>query len=152
MNRAIPSLALFSLALTAMARDASPELKVGDRAVSGNLVLYVFHQVESGKPLPAELTTDFGFMILNLGNEEHPKPLYRLASRAADTVRDFDTLAGFNAALAKLPKGCVLHHYDKCLVPTYWGVEFDWRSFERTCKRHGVKIADRPKITCNCPD
>ena len=152
MNRTILVLALMAHALTAGAQEAPAEPKVGDRAASGNPVLYVFHQGKSGKPLPAELTTDYGFMVINLGSEEQPKPLYRLASRAAGTVRDFDTLAAFTTALAKLPKRSVLHQYDKCLVPTSWGVDFDYSKFEAACKRLAITLSHDPKLTCDCPD
>ena len=150
MNRAILVLLLLALALTANAQDASPEPKVGDRAASGNLVLYVFHQAKTRKPLPAELTTDYGFMVISR-NEDDRKPIYRLANRAEATVEDFNSFEEFSTALAKLPKGSVLHHYDKCLVPTSWGFRY-WQQLERACKRLGLSLSEQPHLTCNCPE
>ena len=150
MKRTILALALTALFLAARAQDASAEPKVGDRAASGNLIIHVFHQAKTRKPLPAELVTDYGFMIINL-DWEHPKALYRLASRTAGTIQEFNTLAEFEAALAKLPKGAKLTEYNKCLAPTYYGLDFDWRGFKRTCKGLGLKLAAEPESTCNCP-
>ena len=151
MNRTILALAFLALALTTTAQDAPTEPKVGDRAASGNLIIHVFHQAKSGKPLPAELKTDYGFMVINL-DWDHPKALYRLASRATGTVQEFDTLKAFEGALAKLRKGAELTEYNKCLAPTYYGLKFDWGTFRRTCKRLGIKLTDEPSLTCNCPD
>ncbi len=117
MNRTILALAFSAFALMAAAQDAPTEPKVGDRAVSGDLIIHVFHQAKSGKPIPVELKTDYGFMVINL-DWDHPKALYRLASRSAGTIQEFDTLKAFEAALAKLPKGAELTEYNKCLVPT----------------------------------
>jgi hypothetical protein len=152
MNQAILSLAFVAVTLSAVADSATTEPKVGDTLASGNLVLYVFHQAKSQKPIPAELATDYGFMVLNLGSEEKPKPLYRLASRATSTVQDFETLPAFVTALSKLPKRSVLHHYDKCLVPTSYGIDFDFNKFAATCKQLDIKLDDNAKLTCNCPD
>lgn len=150
MKQTILALAFFMLALSTTAQDVPSAPKVGDRAASGKLIIHVFHQAKSGKPLPAELETDYGFMVINL-DWERPKALYRLASRAAGTVQEFNTLKDFDAALAKLPKGAELTEYNKCLAPTSYGLTFDWDAFRRTCKQLGLKIAEEPCLTCNCP-
>ena len=150
MNRTILALAFSAVALTATAQDAPKEPKVGDRAASGNLIIHVFHEAKSGAPIPAELKTDYGFMVINL-DWDHPKALYRLASRTAGTIQEFSTLKEFQAALSKLPKGAELTEYNQCLAPTYYGIKFDWDGFRDTCKQLGIKLAADPKLTCNCP-
>lgn len=142
---------IIALALTASAQDGRTNAEIG-RTASGKVVLHVFRQANSGKHLPVELTTDYGFMVINLGSEEQPKPVYRLGSRTAGTVQDFNTLAAFTAALAKLPKRSVLHRYDKCLTPTSLGIDFDLDEFKATCRKLDIELADNPKLTCNCPE
>jgi hypothetical protein len=152
MSRTILVFLLPAFVLAVRAKDGAAVPKVGGRTASGNLVLYVFREAKTAKPLPAELTTDYGFMVINVGSEEKPKPLYRLGCRMTGTVQDFDTLATFVAALAKLPKGSVLHQYDKCTVPTSWGIDFDQSSFAATCERLGLSLSDERHMTCTCPD
>jgi len=149
MKRTILALTLLTLAPISRAQDIPVEPEPGERAPSGNLIVHVFHQTTTGKPLPAELKTDYGVMVINL-DYDHPKAHYRLASRAAGTVQDFDTLKEFEAALAKLPKGAQLTFYDKCLISTSEGLDFRRRTFRRTCERMGLKLADDDKVTCTC--
>jgi hypothetical protein len=150
MNRTILALACAALALSAQAQTPPADPQVGGRAASGNLIIHVFRGAENRVAIPAELTTEYGFMVLNV-DWDHPKPLYRLASRAAGTIQEFDTLKEFYGALAKLPKGAELTEYNKCLVPTSYGLKFDWEDFKRTCKRLKIKLAQDAKRTCNCP-
>ena len=149
MKGTVLALALLTLIPIAKAQDTSAEPKPGDPAASGNLIIHVFHQTTTGKPLPAELKSDYGVMVINL-DYDHPSAHYRLASRAAGRVQDFDTLKAFEAALAKLPKGAQLTFYDKCLISTSEGLEFRRRTFRRTCERMGLQLADDDKVTCTC--
>ena len=152
MNRLIVTFLIVAFVPIARAQIQAFQLKAGDKAASGNLVLYVFHQAKSRKPILAELTTDYGFMVINIGSEEQPKARYRLGCRLAATIQDFDTLSTFVAALAKLPKGSVLHQYDKCTIPTSWGIDFNHSNFAATCERLGLVLAEERQMTCTCPD
>jgi len=150
MIRLILTSALTALALMAGAEDKPTEPKIRNRAASGNLIIHVF-TVEN-QPVPVELTTDFGFMLFNLGTKEHPKPLYRVAFRNAASVQDFDTLSAFLSALRKLPTNSILYRYDSCSVSTSHDLGFDWDKFERTCKKLHLELPENPRLTCICPD
>jgi hypothetical protein len=49
-------------------------------------------------PSRTELTADYGFMVLNLGSEDRPMPLYRLASCATGNTQNFDALTARTTA------------------------------------------------------
>jgi hypothetical protein len=140
------------LILRAAGADPIAIPKIGDRAPSGNLIIHIFHQLNSNRPLPVELVSDHGIMVFNDGKEAHPKPRFLLAVRKAGRIQNFSTVQDFETALAKLPKGAVLHKYDRCGIPTSIGLNFDWEQFKTLCTRLGLKTSDEQHATCTCPD
>jgi hypothetical protein len=140
------------LVLGASGADRRGVPKVGDRAPSGNLIIHVFQQLKSNRPLPVELTSGYGIMVFNEGDEAHPKPRFLLAVSKSSSIQNFSTVQDFETALAKLPRGAVLHKYDRCSIPTSFGLKFDWEQFESRCSKLGLTISDEPHGACTCPD
>jgi len=129
------------------------ELKVGDRAPSGNLIIHIFGDWsdKSDPSILVELTTDYGFMVFNDGNEKQPIPRFELATRASATVQNFSTLEAFEVALAKLPKGSVLQIYRKCGAPTWWGYHEWYDRLMLKTKQLGLTFSEEGRTTCVCP-
>lgn len=126
--------------------------KIGDRVPSGNLIIHIFQQLKSNRRMPVELASDHGIMVFNDGDEAHPKPRFLLAVRKTGSIQKFSRVEDFETALAKLPKGAVLHKYDRCSTPTSFGINFDWGHFKSRCSELGLSISDKQHETCTCPD
>ena len=63
------------------------------------------------------LTTDYGFLIANIGDEDHPKAQISVGFRQEKRVMHCNTLSEFERALQTLPKGATLYRHQRCLVP-----------------------------------
>lgn len=116
------------------------------------LTLHIFHQLKSGNPLPVELVTDHGIMVINDGDFAHPQPRFVLASRSNNRLATFHTLQEIEDALSELPRATILHRYDRCGSPAAFGLPEVWDQLERFCQDHGIQIAPEAHITCVCPD
>ncbi len=152
MKSAILLPAFLVLAISLVAKNNPEELAVGSKTNNGNLLLYILSAPKTDNPRIMELDKDYGFIIVNLGNEKNPRPLFRLASRKENVIQDFNTFDDFKSALGKLPKGITLYHYDKCLVPLSFGIQVDWDELKKTCEHFEIKLSDTPSRTCVCPD
>jgi hypothetical protein len=142
----IVSLGLFSVLNAIGAQEGTTN------GATSNLVIYVFHQAKSGKPLPVELQTEYGYMVINEGGEQIPRARFILAEKTSHTVQVFTNTASFEAALARLPKGVVIYEYNCCTKPTWWGLKWSVDEFRRRCTDIGIRVGDQVHGTCTCPD
>jgi hypothetical protein len=144
-----PRLAILS-ALLISAAFASAHIQPGSLTPSGTLVIHVFQQAKTGRPIVAEVKNAYGYMVINTGKSSGA--LYRLASNELKRIEEFTDFEDFKRALAKIPRGSELVRYDKCLAPTHYGLSFDWSAFENFCAGLGLRLANEDNVTCTCPD
>ena len=79
---------------------------------------------------------------------------FTLASKAANSVREFTNYDTYLEALSTLPKGSTLYIYDRCNVQTFYDFypvhQELYRKFLRDCRERSLNVATEPKITCTC--
>src|SRR5687767_13827012 len=93
------------LCATLVSCSQQPGIKPGDHAADGSLILHVFSQNRTNKPVPVTLATDYGMMVFNDGTEAKPQARFILASKSSDSIQTFTRLSDFKAALFALPQG-----------------------------------------------
>ena len=104
-----------------------------------------FHRV------PIALTTDYGFLVVNTGDDEHPIPSVSVGFRSERRVISCGSLAEFEAALRKVPPGSTIHRHERCLMPASRGLAEEFLAgIEPTLSRVGISVAPEPVITCLC--
>ncbi len=108
--------------------------------------------VDNGfRRIPMPLGTDYGFLVLNAGDEDHPKPQVAVGMRPEGKVVACDSIPQFEAALRSLPAGAVLHRHDRCLRPAATGLPQDFLDgIEQALARTRVQVAPETTITCIC--
>lgn len=119
---------------------------------SNRLILYTVSKSHTDKTINIELEDDYGFVIVNIGNDNDPKPLFRLALRIENKILDSHTFDDFKAALKKIPRHSTLYHYDKCLVSLSYGFQFNWDLLKQTCKDFDIILNETPRTTCTCSE
>ncbi len=112
----------------------------------------VFVNVDNGFHLvPIPLTTDYGFLVLNSGDDEHPTPVVAVGFRQERRVIRCLSLTDFEAALRRIPAGKPLHRHERCLMPASRGLADEFLTgIDQTLSRVGVTVAPEPVITCLC--
>ena len=104
-----------------------------------------FHRV------PIALTTDYGFLVVNAGDDEHPIPSVSVGFRSERLIIPCGSLAEFEAALRKVPPGSTIHRHERCLTPASRGLAEEFLAgIEPTLSRVGITVAPEPVITCLC--
>ena len=104
-----------------------------------------FHRV------PIALTTDYGFLVVNAGDDEHPIPSVSVGFRSERRIISCGSLAEFEAALRTMPPGSTIHRHERCLMPASRGLAEDFLAgIEPTLSRVGITVAPEPVITCLC--
>ena len=104
-----------------------------------------FHRV------PIALTTDYGFLVVNTGDDEHPIPSVSVGFRSERLIIPCGSLAEFEAALRKVPPGSTIHRHERCLMPASRGLAEEFLAgIEPTLSRVGISVAPEPVITCLC--
>lgn len=104
-----------------------------------------FHRV------PIALTTDYGFLVVNTGDDEHPIPSVSVGFRLERLIIPCGSLAEFEAALRKVPPGSTIHRHERCLTPASRGLAEEFLAgIEPTLSRVGITVAPEPVITCLC--
>lgn len=112
----------------------------------------VLGEVDNGfRRIPIPLSTDYGFLVLNAGDEDSPKPRVAVGMKAERRIVVCDTIPQFEAALRSLPATAVLHRHDRCLRPAATGLSPDFlEGIEQALARTTVKVAPDATITCIC--
>ena len=104
-----------------------------------------FHRV------PIALTTDYGFLVVNTGDDEHPIPSVSVGFRSERRIISCGSLAEFEAALRTVPPGSTIHRHERCLMPASRGLAEEFLAgIEPTLSRVGITVAPEPVITCLC--
>ena len=104
-----------------------------------------FHRV------PIALTTDYGFLVMNAGDDEHPIPSVSVGYRSERRIIQCGSLAEFETALRRIPAGSKIHRHERCLLPASRGLAEDFLAgIEPTLSRVGITVAPEPVITCLC--
>ena len=104
-----------------------------------------FHRV------PIALTTDYGFLVVNAGDDEHPIPSVSVGFRSERRIISCGSLAEFEAALRTVPPGSTIHRHERCLTPASRGLAEEFLAgIEPTLSRVGITVAPEPVITCLC--
>jgi len=100
------------------------------------------------------LEDDYGYVVLNDGTKDAPKPRYILGSQSEGTVIHYTAKKEFLAAVAKIPEGATLREYAKCLAPLSWGLNEEqlvYKDVSKIAKEKGIKFIEDSKLHCNCP-
>jgi hypothetical protein len=119
------------------------------------MVLWSFKIEGRVLEVPVELETDYGYMVLNVGSIEEPKPHYILGDRTKGVIRHFETKNAFLEALRQLDAGGELVHYTRCLVPSSLGlkeVDQPYAEIETICKERKIRLSEKMHMRCLCPD
>ncbi|MFH2044303.1 MAG: hypothetical protein ABIK92_04055 [Pseudomonadota bacterium] len=92
-------------------------------------------------------------MVFNEGTELKPIERYELSNQKEKSIQVFHTFDELNAALLKLPKDSNIDLYDKCSVPTFYGLNnFQEDELIKYCKDLGLNICWQRLITCSCTE
>jgi hypothetical protein len=104
-----------------------------------------FHRV------PIAMTTDYGFLVMNAGDDEQPIPSVSVGFRSERRIIQCGSLAEFEAALRKIPAGSTIHRHERCLMPASRGLAEEFLAgIDPTLSRVGITVAPEPVITCLC--
>ncbi len=111
--------------------NAAGEPKAGSLDKDGDLIVHVFHSVDSPPvPLPVKLEVDYAFMIFNIGSFEAPEMEVKIAFRKDKKIITTKSWKEIGKILAAIPEGSEIRYYGKCLCPTYYGLPADtWDRF-----------------------
>jgi hypothetical protein len=111
----------------------------------------ILYRIVDKVPVKLRKEDRYGVMLINDGDRENPSPRYILAIAASRTLVDTKDLQTFEDALAKIPKGAVIHTYDSCSCPRSFGLNAtQWARYEALFIKHGLKRAAEERITCYC--
>ena len=112
----------------------------------------VLARVDNGfRRIPIPLSSDFGFLVMNEGDEEHPSALVSVGFRRDSRVMACRSIPEFEAALRHIPAGSTVHRHDRCLRPASTGLPEDFLAgIERTLERSGLTVAPDTVTTCLC--
>jgi hypothetical protein len=117
------------------------------------MVLHAIKIVKIDDYVPFILEDDYGYVVLNDGTVDDPKPRYILGSQREGTVIHYTTKNEFLAAIAKIPSGATLREYAKCLAPLSWGLKEEQLVCEdvpKIAKEKGINFTEDSKLHCNC--
>ena len=112
----------------------------------------VLARVDNGfRRIPIPLGSDFGFLVMNEGDEEHLSALVSVGFRRDSRVITCRSIPEFEAALRHIPAGSTVHRHDRCLRPASTGLPEDFLAgIERTLVRSGLTVAPDTVTTCLC--
>ena len=154
--RACKIVVLFSL-LTAgcdpssSTKTQAPQSPMPEAAAAPSTAL-ILAAVDNGfHRVPIALTTDYGFLVVNTGDDEHPIPLVSVGFRSERLIIPCGSLAEFEAALRKVPPGSTIHRHERCLMPASRGLAEEFLAgIEPTLSQVGISVAPELVITCLC--
>jgi hypothetical protein len=150
------SLLLLPVLLSAalgQAGEKGKSYRVGEVDHRGRLVIFVFkgNQKHDIPDTPFLLTEPYGTMLINEGDEKHPKARYVLANRAKKKVFSTFSEAEFKRALAQVPRGSKIRQYETCTVSLGYGLAPNTvERFANLQKDRGLKVGPEPIVTCIC--
>ena len=112
----------------------------------------VLGEVDNGfRRVPIPLGTDYAFLVMNDGDEDHPSPRVAVGLRSERQVIACRSIADFEAALRRIPAGATLHRQDRCLRPASTGLDTGFlEGVEQALARSGVRVAPDTVVTCVC--
>jgi len=112
----------------------------------------VLARVDNGfHPVPIPLAGDFGFLVVNEGNEDHPSALIAVGLRRDSAVMTCRSIPEFEAALRRIPAGSTVHRHDRCLRPASAGLSEDFLAGIEAALRHsGLTVAPDTVTWCLC--
>ena len=120
------------------------------------MIMWTFQIHGRGLDVPVVLETDYGYMLLNVGSMEEPKPHYILGNQKSGVIKHFKSKKKFIAALSQLEAGGELARYSRCLVPSDLGLKevdlVEYEEIEKICKARKIKLSARVHMRCVCPD
>ena len=121
-------------------------------AAADPLAALVLAAVDNGfHRVPIALTTDYGFLVMNAGDDEHPIASVSVGFRSERRIIQCGSLAEFEAALRKIPAGSTIHRHERCLMPASRGLADEFLAgIDTTLSRVGITVAPEPVITCLC--
>ena len=126
-------------------------IQKGERGEDGGLIIHVLEGTH-GLRFPVRVYDDYGFMVHNVGDEQHPQARFELALNPESRVMTFSTMQEFQNALNVLPRGSTLYLYDKCGASTAWGLDraklFD--DINSFCGGRGITVTNAEFATCTC--
>jgi len=133
------------------AKTQAPQSPMPEAAAAPSTAL-ILAAVDNGfHRVPIALTTDYGFLVVNAGDDEHPIPSVSVGFRSERRVISCGSLAEFEAALRKVPPGSTIHRHERCLMPASRGLAEEFLAgIEPTLSRVGISVAPEPVITCLC--
>lgn len=111
---------------------------------------YIF----AGENARIHLLSQFGFMFLNEGTYEHPKPAYALGFLKEKKVIVMRSIAALQAELKKIPRKSRVYLYDVCTAGTAPGVGGKpWKAVTRAFRKAHLKFSEDDCIRhCTCPE
>lgn len=105
-------------------------------------------------PVPIPMTTDHGFLVANVGDDDHPEPRVSVGSRPDRRVRACGSLAEFEKAIGEIPAGTLIHRYERCLRPASSGLDEGFiqgvEAILVQARTRGIHVAAEPVVTCLC--
>ena len=124
----------------------------GTPAAADPLAALILAAVDNGfHRVPIALTTDYGFLVMNAGDDEHPIASVSVGFRSERRIIQCGSLAEFEAALRKIPAGSTIHRHERCLMPASRGLADEFLAgIDPTLSRVGITVAPEPVITCLC--
>jgi hypothetical protein len=134
-------------------KPASEELytwSLGATDERGNFIFAAMHRDMPGLH-KKHLISDYGFILLNEGTYDHPKPVYALGSLKAKRVEVFRSFTNFRKALSRLPHKADVYEYTVCTSGSAPGVtEKTWTAVVRAFRKAHLKYHDGEDYINSC--
>ena len=132
--------------------EAAVSQSPGTPAAADPSAVLVLAAVDNGfHRVPIALTTDYGFLVMNAGDDEHPIASVSVGFRSERRIIQCGSLAEFEAALRRIPAGSTIHRHERCLMPASRGLADEFLAgIDPTLSRVGIAVAPEPVITCLC--
>ena len=125
--------------------------KVGDVDADGRLIFWQIDAFDHMEPFI--LKDEYGVVLANEGGEEAPSPRYILAQQRNKEITNTTDFAVFVAALTKVPRGSTVGRYDKCSVPSAWGLpDAVIDQFESALRDRNLAVVTEGRGVCYCPN
>lgn len=101
--------------------------------------------------IPIELRDEYGAILINDGDEQHPRARFVFGCRKDRRLVSTYDLPTFIKALKRIPRGSIVHRHDSCQVSRSNGLpESAYARFEAAFKQAGLKLTEENRIECVC--
>ncbi|MGC4014351.1 MAG: hypothetical protein QM755_07525 [Luteolibacter sp.] len=129
----------------------TPDYHPGDLDGDGNLVFWTVDA--SDHQAPFILHGECGVVLVNAGDEVHPKPRYILGRQSTREIVDTVDPEMFRSALGKIPAGTAVRRYETCSMPRCHGLsEEQVEEFKKSVTDAGLVMESQVTPVCYCPD